>query len=83
MNDRSAEKLHIINTALSLAGEKNVEFAIVCETSEWATEAYYFEVRFRFNKHRYTATSYDVSHAIFELFEAANKSGLLKDVIVG
>lgn len=83
MNDRTAEKLYVINAALDLESEQPVSFEIEREDSEYGTEAYFFKLEFKHEGHSYSAESYHISEAVHQLFKAAEDSGMLKDVIAG
>lgn len=83
MNDRTAEKYYILTSVLD-ADEKAIKVESAREDSEYGTEAYYWILSFEHNGQRVSAESFDFSIAVVDLFEAAEKLGVLSgDFIIG
>lgn len=83
MNDRTAEKYYILTSVLD-ADEKAIKVESSREDSEYGTESYYWILSFEHNGQKVSAESFDYSTAVIELFEAAEKLGVLTgDFIIG
>lgn len=83
MNDRTAEKYYILTSVLN-AEEKAIHVDVEREDSEYGTEAYYWILSFEYEGQKVSAESFDFSVAVVDLFEAAEKLGVLKgEFIIG
>jgi hypothetical protein len=83
MNDRTAEKYYILTGVLN-AEEKAIHVEAVREDSEYGTEAYYWILSFDHKGNKVSAESFNFSEAVVDLFEAAEKLGVLDgEFIIG
>lgn len=83
MNDRTAEKYYILTSVLK-AEERAIHVEAVREDSEYGTEAYFWILSFEHEGQKVSAESFNFSDAVVDLFEAADKLGVLKgDFIIG
>lgn len=77
MNDRTAEKFYILSAVLEF-DERAIHVETAREDSEYGTEAYYWILSFEHEGQKVSAESFDYGTAVVELFEAAEKLGVLK-----
>lgn len=83
MNDRTAEKYYILTSVLD-AEEKAIHVEAVREDSEYGTEAYYWILSFDHKGNKISAESFNFGEAVVDLFEAAEKLGVLDgEFIIG
>ena len=83
MNDRKAEKYYILSAVLEF-DERAIHVEVSRNDSEYGTESYYWILSFEHEGQKISAESFNYAEAVHELFEAAEKLGVLKgDFIIG
>ena len=83
MNDRTAEKYYILSAVLEF-DERAINVEVSRNDSEYGTESYYWILSFEHEGQKISAESFNYAEAVHELFDAAEKLGVLKgDFIIG
>jgi len=76
MNDRSAEKLYVLQ-AVCEDFNSSVAISSIREDTQYGTEAYAFRLSFTHDAQLISAESYSFAEAVHQLWDAAEKLGLL------